>query len=118
MSKKDRKMTDQTEHADHLLEARRLVNALVVEMAHLQREVEDYRALAKQPDLAFLSTKIEDTELPSRIQKALIADDIRTVSDLVQKTGKYLETVPNFGRAGLDSVRFLLGLRGLYLGMK
>ena len=101
----------------HMAEARRLVAALVTEMADLQREIDTIRYLAKAPETQLLSESIRDTELPTKVKGALINDGILTVADLVQRKPRYLETIPCFGKSGLEAIRWYLGLRGLYLGM-
>ena len=101
----------------HMTEARRLVAALVTEMADLQREVDTIRYLAKVPETKLLSESIRDTELPTKVKDALIKSGILTIADLVQRKPRYLETIPCFGKSGLEAIRWYLGLRGLYLGM-
>ena len=61
---------------------------------------------------------IDDLELTVRSANCLKAESIYYIGDLVQKTEVELLKTPNLGNKSLTEIKYVLGQRGLSLGMK
>jgi DNA-directed RNA polymerase subunit alpha len=65
-----------------------------------------------------LYRSVDDLELSVRSSNCLKTANIRTVSDLVQKTESELLKTKNFGKKSLNEITTILGKMGLCLGMR
>ena len=66
----------------------------------------------------YLSMSVDELELSVRSSNCLKNANIRTVSELVQKTETELLKTRNFGKKSLNEIRTILGDMNLSLGMK
>jgi len=64
-----------------------------------------------------LKRSIDELEISVRTSNCLKSKDIKTIGDLVQKSGKELLTYDNFGRKSLKELEKILGKMGLHLEM-
>ena len=79
------------------------------EKVEYDEEIEKLRKMLAQP--------VDELELPTRAFKAIKANGINTVGDLVKYTPDKLLKLKNFGRKSLNELIKILEARGLHLGM-
>ena len=65
-----------------------------------------------------LFRNVDELELSVRASNCLKTANIRTISDLVQKTEAELLKTKNFGKKSLNEIKTILGEMGLSLGMR
>jgi len=65
-----------------------------------------------------LNKTVDELELSVRSYNCLKNADIRTISELVQKTEPQMLKTKNFGRKSLNEIKEILSRMGLHLGMK
>jgi len=65
-----------------------------------------------------LLKSVEELELSVRSYNCLKNADIKTISELVQKTEPQMLKTKNFGRKSLNEIKEILSRMGLHLGMK
>jgi len=90
-------------------------------MEHLQMipaglEPEEKPALINEEEDSkndFLSTPVEDTDIPTRIANVLKSAGINTVSDLLEKKSEEILTIGGFGPSSLDTVNEVLKKKNL-----
>ncbi|HPJ72425.1 MAG TPA: DNA-directed RNA polymerase subunit alpha C-terminal domain-containing protein, partial [bacterium] len=65
----------------------------------------------------YLQKSVEELELSVRAQNCLRNAEIKSISDLVQKTEAEMLKTKNFGRKSLNEIKEVLTEMGLALGM-
>jgi DNA-directed RNA polymerase subunit alpha len=65
-----------------------------------------------------LNKTVDELELSVRSYNCLKNADIKTISELVQKTEPEMLKTKNFGRKSLNEIKEILSRMGLHLGMK
>ena len=68
--------------------------------------------------VSILDTPIESLELSTRVQSALLGDNIKTIGELVICNQRRVCQIPNIGNLSLREINDALQSRGLHLGMK
>ena len=68
--------------------------------------------------LLYLNKTVDELKLSVRSYNCLKNADIKTISELVQKTEPEMLKTKNFGRKSLNEIKEILSRMGLHLGMK
>lgn len=89
---------------------------LVAEVFPPEEEVQEEEEQIDESVLNdILKTRIDQIDMPSRIENALLQANIRTIGGLVQKTESDLLNLDGIGAKGLDDIKRILGQYGVGL---
>ena len=115
-----------TELRSAILDPRELIRAADWEKAELDENVRNEamqlkRNLEAFSDIEFnpaLLMKIRKLKFSARTERALVADKIAYVGDLILKSEAEVIRIPNLGRKSLNEIKEILAQMGLHFGME